>query len=81
MMMEKPKKDPTPQKNDSGMWSAERVHKFRVTYDQAIKDGLHPKSIHETIEFDGNTYVMGYAHYLLEYLETCVFWPPQSRLY
>ncbi len=80
--MEAPKsKNPTPQERDSGKWTPERVHQLRVAYDAAIQDGAHPKSIHEVIEFEGDSYVMGYAHYLLEYLETCVFWPPQSRLY
>ena len=62
-------------------WTPQKVHDLRVLYDKEVKGGKDPKSTTETFKFEGHEFVMGYAHYLLEYLETCVFWPPQSRLY
>ena len=47
----------------------------------AVQSGLHPKSAQDKFECNGQEYTTGWAYFLLEYLETVVFWPPQSRLY
>lgn len=65
----------------SNNWNPQRVHELRSKYEEAIQSGLHPKSAQEAFEYDGVEYTTGWAYYLLEYLETVVFWPPQSRLY
>ena len=68
-------------KLDNQNWTPQKVHDFRKMYDKEMANGKEPKSTVETFKFEGHVFVMGYAHFLLEYLETCVFWPPQSRLY
>jgi hypothetical protein len=62
-------------------WDPEKVRRFRMAYDNKVRDGSSPKDISDTFDFEGGEYVMGFAYYLLEYLETCIFWPPQSRVY
>lgn len=71
-------------KEEEGIsWNPEMVRRFRMVYDSRVKAGAPIKSVdpEDDFEFEGGTYRMGFAHYLLEYLETCVYWPPQSRIY
>ena len=64
-------------------WDPEKVRRFRMAYDARVKDGVSPRSVadDDAFEFEGDTFNMAFAHYMLEYLETCVFWIPQSRVY
>ena len=68
---------------DSFSWNPEKVRRFRMVYDSRVKDGVSMRSVDpkDDFTFEGGEYRMGFAHYLLEYLETCVYWPPQSRVY
>lgn len=45
-------------------WTPEMRDRFRVAYKAAVKAGV------ETFTFDGNEFVVGYAKYLLEYLDS-----------
>lgn len=71
-------------KNDDASgenWDPERVRRFRMAYDKKIKEGILPKDIRSNFTFEGQEFNMAFAFYLLEYFETCIFWPPQSRTY
>jgi hypothetical protein len=76
----KTKEKPAP---DSLSWNPEKVRRFRMVYDSRVKEGINMRSVDPAHDFlfEGAEYRMGFAHYLLEYLETCVYWPPQSRVY
>ena len=62
-------------------WDPERVRRFRMAYDKKVKEGTLPKDIRTNFTFEGQEFNMAFAFYLLEYFETCIFWPPQSRTY
>jgi hypothetical protein len=73
--------EPESKEEPKAEWDPEKVRRFRMTYDDKVRDGASPKDISDAFTFEGGEYVMGFAYYLLEYLETCIFWPPQSRVY
>ena len=62
-------------------WDPERVRRFRMAYDKKVKEGILPKDVRSNFTFEGQDFNMAFAFYLLEYFETCIFWPPQSRTY
>ena len=45
-------------------WTAEKLKRFKSRYLEAVQYKL------EQFEFDGDEYVVGYAKYLIEYLES-----------
>lgn len=68
--------------NESGnQWDPEKVRRFRMAFDKKVKEGNLPKDPRVEWDFEGSSYNMAFAFYLLEYFETVVFWPPQSRIY
>lgn len=66
---------------DQNQWDPEKVRRFRMAFDKKIKEGNLPKDPRVEWDFEGSSYNMAFAFYLLEYFETVVFWPPQSRTY
>ena len=81
-MATKKKTEPEPEEKPAeDNWSPERVRRLRMAYDKTVREGAHPKDPNATFEFEGTDLVVGFTYYLLEYLETCIFWPPQSRVY
>jgi|DEB0MinimDraft_10_1074344.scaffolds.fasta_scaffold142847_2 hypothetical protein len=74
-------KTETAEKKDNDNWDPERVRKFRMAYDKKVKEGILPKDVRTSFTFEGQDFNMAFAFYLLEYFETCIFWPPQSRVY
>lgn len=69
------------QKEKGEPFDPEKCRRLRMAYDKEVKDGAHPKDVRHIFAFEGTEYNMGFAHYMLEYFETCVFWVPQSRVY
>jgi len=67
--------------DDQNQWDPEKVRRFRMAFDKKIKEGNLPKDPRVEWDFEGSSYNMAFAFYLLEYFETVVFWPPQSRVY
>lgn len=49
------------------MFTPEKLRRFKKAYEQAVED--HDGDRHAVFMFDGNEYVLGYAKYLIEYLE------------
>ena len=80
--MAQKKKTEEPEEQPAGeQWDPEMVRRFRMKYDAEIKDGVLPKDARHILDFEGRKMNMAFAHYMLEYFETCIFWPPQSRAY
>jgi len=77
------KKPAKTEENEEGgsQWDPEKVRRFRMAFDKKIKEGNLPKDPRVEWDFEGSSYNMAFAFYLLEYFETVVFWPPQSRVY
>jgi hypothetical protein len=75
------KTKPEPEPEEQPGWSPERCRRLRMAYDKEIRSGTHPKDTEKSFDFEGEQHGVGFTYYLLEYLETCVFWPPQSRVY
>lgn len=48
-------------------WTQPMLERFKRTYDAAVETRF---SYNDTFEFDGHTFVVGYAKYLIEYLES-----------
>lgn len=46
-------------------WTPEMLRRFKLAYGKAL-----PKGKESTFEFDGNLFVVGYAGYLIDYLES-----------
>lgn len=63
-------------------FTPEQVREFRIAYDSKCREGIPPKSMKDTMtDPHKNTIPMAWAYYVLEFWETCVIWPPQSRVY
>tara|TARA_R110002153_G_scaffold73544_2_gene191815 strand:- start:47 stop:400 length:354 start_codon:yes stop_codon:yes gene_type:complete len=63
-------------------FTPEQVRDFRIAYDSKCREGIPPKSMKDTMtDPHENTIPMAWAYYVLEFWETCVIWPPQSRVY
>jgi len=63
-------------------FTPEQVRDFRIAYDSKCREGIPPKSMKDTMtDPHKNTIPMAWAYYVLEFWETCVIWPPQSRVY
>jgi hypothetical protein len=63
-------------------FAPEQVRDFRIAYDSKCREGIPPKSMKDfMVDPHENTIPMAWAYYVLEFWETCVIWPPQSRIY
>jgi hypothetical protein len=81
MATKKKQAEPEEQQQSQDPWDPEKVRRFRMAYDKQVKDGNLPKDPRKVFSFEGSEYNMAFAYYLLEYFETVIFWPPQSRAY
>lgn len=45
-------------------WTSAMLRRFKVAYNKAVADNV------DTFLFDGNEFVVGYAKYLIEYLDS-----------
>lgn len=57
-------------------WTAAKRNGLKRALDAAIKSGA---TNHAVFEYDGEHYIVGYAKYLLGYLDTAL--PPTRRTY
>ena len=60
----------------------EDIRNWRMRYDKKCRSGVLPLDPNETLEDPtGKEIPMAMTFFLLQYYETCLLWPPQSRFY